>query len=101
VRATFARRWPTWLGESEAHLLARGFVGVRREANTGPSQQTPSDRRKRLEPSHLLHGVSWRHELIAGRQNAESDPPEVANKLISEAAADRPMGEKSRLAPIP
>lgn len=100
-RATYPRGWPTWRDEGEGRLLARAFVGARGGANTGPSQQTPSDRRKRLEPSHFLDGVSWRHELITGRQNRREGPPEVANKLIFESSADRPMGRIPRLAPVP
>ena len=51
--------------------------------------------------STLWHGRTGEAEVARANQIVDSDPPEVGYLLIMETRAGRPMGEKSRLAPIP
>src|ERR1039458_6035376 len=49
--------------------------------------------------NHLRCADERRNELIAGNQNANTDPPEVPNKLINPTNSHRPIGSKSDLPP--
>jgi hypothetical protein len=49
----------------------------------------------------LERGRAGEAEVTRANQIVDFDPPEVGYLLIMETRAGRPMGEKSRLAPIP
>jgi hypothetical protein len=88
-RRFLARRWPTSGEKGEESLLG---CGIYQEAPCGRKQRNRPPfwcRHKCLLFNQLRRTSEWAKGLTTGNQNADSDPPEVPNKLINPTNSDR------------